>query len=595
MQTNEVMDETQAEPDEYYTPVSIKKRRAPDSGHSPEERRLPQITQQTDEMTDQNHPTNSENTEVEKQIASRSKAKYSFIVEGSNEINLPKIDEIIGTTLDKTSVIIFSKPTKNKKAVLYRTRSTHGDPSHDLNFLSNEERLTSIRQRYGDDSIDVVHHDPTKRNQPKREENHAIAKHVPVEYEEDEFLRQVHDHNSNLREKIVKVSRIRFKDSGKPTLNIRVICSDKITSENLINNGLKINCRIFKCEKPKIQPMPRMCYRCQMINPDHLAKYCQGQQRCTRCSEEHRTGECRKPKEQYCCINCGENHAAWSAKCKKIIEAREKMIREEEEKKKASPSAQPVSRATMSTYVKQVTTNQKENQVDISNKLDSLKHECTKMINNVKNDLQKHVDEKFEGIIKILNDLSEKIDTSQLVNAGPHSSPANKATISSYSKLTNKVDSVHRKIEIFEAKLSTMPTKIKDEMEELINAKISEEKNKLHNHLKKSTEETQKAYGEITITLTKLQEKQKHIPTTKKIEEIVNTQMDDILNKKRTMSLDRRRSTRILNPPLLLPEPDLTDAIIQLNKSAEEVIDKKGKIPVPRITIQPGSKGGRKT
>lgn len=529
-----------------------KKRDAPDTGHSPVDLPRKLLGLQTAVLTnddvnvtrhDSSQATNrlnDQSTQGGNGSTNRSQ-RYSFIIECKNDIDLPKLDEVVGSTLEKTSKILFSKLTKNKKAVLYKTKSSHGDPARDFNYLTRDENIQNIKTKYGDESIVVLHHDSTKKADEK-EPAHAVAKFVPVQYSEEEFLRQIIAHNPELNNKVLKVVRMKYKSNGDPTFNMRIICSDKQTSMFLVQNGLKINCRFFKCEKARYTPRPKQCYKCQKLD-GHMSGECPNSQHCAKCGESHKTKDCRRSKDEYVCINCGNAHAAWSDRCINIKQATEEMKRREEEKKKANPTSQPVTNRTMSGYVHTVQTGQEKTQQEVTNKVEELKKSNNDQVKRAKEEIERNLEERFDEIKNMLLNLNKRLDKAEEASAGPSSAPS-KSAETSYSKLCSKIDSMQRKVDLVEAKMSTTPTTIRDEVETMVKKELSDNKNKIHKRITDCEKEIQSTKHIIEEKLQEIV----NVTTEKladfdKIEDIFRDQLDIALGKRRVASVDsiRRR------------------------------------------------------
>lgn len=118
--------------------------------------------------------------------------------------------------------------------------------------------------------------------------------------------------------------------------NIAIIETDENTHDIIVRNG-RLNIGWRRCQAFEFINVAR-CFRCQKYN--HVAKYCDKNNRCGVCSEEHETAKCENNTIQVC-ANCSDakkkynvdidvNHCAWDLECpvyKRNIESEKKKLR----------------------------------------------------------------------------------------------------------------------------------------------------------------------------------------------------------------------------------------------------------------------------
>lgn len=584
MITNQQDDTSSAQDGEFRTPGRVRnKRHEPDSGLSPQNMnaKKPPVWNTSSENDPGANATQCKNanaTQGKNGNEAQSRYRYSFIIEGPNELDLPRMDKAVGMVLEKSSTINFSRITANKKAVLYRTQNPHGDPSRDLNWLLKQENLDNLRHEYGENSLTITHHDPTSRRGVKREQTHAIAKSVPVEYTEEEFLNYIIQDNPSYVGRVVKCSRIGNNKLKRPSMNMRIICADKATSDLLISEGLKIGSRFFRCDKPHPTPEIQQCFKCQEFG--HEVSSCTGNQHCAKCGEGHRTKGCTKQRESYVCINCGEAHAAWYTRCKKYQIAVDQKKKEDEDKKKSAPSAQPLTVGTMRNYKKELQTGQLKSQQQVEKVVDETRKEWDDKIEDVKTMLNKKIDDRFDELKAMIEGIYDKI-TSQSPK------PLSPGGESSIHKLHNKLDSYKTKLELIEAKLSTQPTKFKEEVESTLFKKLDDHKDKIQKKIAESKEETKNMLDEQVLTIAASINEE-----TQNSAQSITEKLDEMADNNQANQVKLNKLKELVSELLLRHPPKHRGSSVPTrSRTSTEALTRQLLQPKLKMTGDPGSKG----
>lgn len=132
------------------------------------------------------------------------------------------------------------------------------------------------------------------------------------------------------------------------TFTISFDHSDKI--EKIYEIKVIANSRVTVEPTPANSPLsPIQCTRCQSFN--HSANFCFYPPRCVKCSGEHLSSQCEKPKylNDPICANCGKNHPASYRGCivaKTVAEQRRELFKKIEEKRAARTGQQVPPAAT---------------------------------------------------------------------------------------------------------------------------------------------------------------------------------------------------------------------------------------------------------
>ena len=115
--------------------------------------------------------------------------------------------------------------------------------------------------------------------------------------------------------RIKEFLRMNNKDK-EPTTTVRIELYDEESLNKIIQHGIyyeNYHYRVSEWENRVI-----MCFKCQGFG--HKSDKCEKEQACVKCSGNHSSKECIKPKEEYLCKNCGQNHASWKNNCPKMIQ-----------------------------------------------------------------------------------------------------------------------------------------------------------------------------------------------------------------------------------------------------------------------------------
>lgn len=522
-----------------------RKRAIPDSGHSPNDVprrvRMDSESESIATTTDNTNPNsdemlrNSGNTggkPIEmNQVNTR--RRVSFVIEGKNALILPRMDLAVGAILEKSSTIIDSRISKNQRAILFKTKSDHGDPNRDLNWMLIPENLDILKTKYGDQTLEVLHHDTTRKIR-KNEQFHAIAKSVPIEYTEDEFLKELRQHYADIEDNIVTCSRIWSQKFKQFSYSIRIVCKDQQTSDRIIQEGVLFGARFFRCEKPHPQPDVRMCYRCQSFEHSD-SRRCTGTQHCVKCGENHRVNECKKTKEEYVCINCGEGHAAWSVKCKKYRKVME------EQRKNDTVTVPPLSETAVNgsrpnSQVPQTAID--KTTPAVAKMMEEVKSQYDTKLKQIQAEVNKKIENGFNEMKMMITTLTEKLDECMKTTHTPIS-PGGESSI---HKLHNKIDNYKTKLELIDARLSTQPGLIKDEIENSMKKQLEDHNDKLKrkiidckNQLDVIPDTLNEKFTQVTEENTKVMAKLDNI------DEYVSTHVDRALAKRRALSIGSQK------------------------------------------------------
>lgn len=105
---------------------------------------------------------------------------------------------------------------------------------------------------------------------------------------------------------IIGIRRFMKRENGKltPFTTISITFSGTTLPEYILLDGWRY--KIHSYIPPVLQ-----CYKCFKFN--HSAKICHGNQKCSKCAEDHSFKDCST--DNFKCINCGGNHLAISKEC----------------------------------------------------------------------------------------------------------------------------------------------------------------------------------------------------------------------------------------------------------------------------------------
>lgn len=384
----------------------LRKRTSPDDGHSPEQvsSKRAQIT-----VSDPSNQVSDDNLFSSNQQSSTSSdnLKWSFIFTSDTRIDKP--DTILNTFSSKcNNDLNFTaiKQTRSKKVLLVRS----SQPAKDFNSLQKHldfYRQTAIHNR----DLKIEFFDPNRsRKDPTTK--HVIVKNVPDIIHEDTLKFELECSLGCFETgEIETVKRIISKENNQPTNRIRIVLKSVETARQLIRDGIKVCGLVLKCEAAYERQNILRCYKCQQV--DHTHHDCVNQQKCAKCSENHRTNECQiTDTNLWKCPNCNGAHASWYYKCPINVNYLKERKQKEEERKKTAPMMQPVNNITMQTYASKLKQHQDDNTQHLKTKLDMMEKQDSQ-INRKMDELIKQnniqTEEKFDAQIKQMQNQIENL------------------------------------------------------------------------------------------------------------------------------------------------------------------------------------------
>lgn len=151
----------------------------------------------------------------------------------------------------------------------------------------------------------------------------VILTNVPEGYQNEFILLKLNELFSD----VYFATRIRKFPTKENTSFIRVRCRNLNTYDKLLNNGFKLDNRLYRAVLPKKNnATSRRCYNCQQINASHLKYTCCNPRKCVRCAQNHDVNMCTA--EKPFCANCQMDHQADSPTCPSWQKATEKRKRQ---------------------------------------------------------------------------------------------------------------------------------------------------------------------------------------------------------------------------------------------------------------------------
>lgn len=300
--------------------------------------------------------TNSKHREKTKQTDAKGATYHSdkpykvapIIVKGLSNTSRKTLDSILRLKLPNLRIdnIIY-----NQNAKLYTIQPT--------DVHSYQELLNNFpKDSFPKDQTPSIYV-PAAIRQVLESESVCFMKNVDLEFEEDE-LRQALGKEGIQTKHLERMTRPGdTAATRKPTMTIKIICSDKKNRDTLLRAGLRISYCLFRCEPARPNDTPLQCRKCNGFG--HIAKYCRAaSETCARCGAQHRTTECQAPNPK--CSNCGSNHAATSRQCPSFIEQQAKLRRTIEEY--SAPIQSTQASATKADYLRLPTPTPKRCQCD---------------------------------------------------------------------------------------------------------------------------------------------------------------------------------------------------------------------------------------
>ena len=105
---------------------------------------------------------------------------------------------------------------------------------------------------------------------------------------------------------------IQRRSPGQKTAHLILSVADANIANRAIANGLTICSRRVYVDK--IRKEPTRCLKCQGWN--HFAAECTSEtDKCSNCTEEHRTVNCPNPHRRACVLCKSDGHGSWSREC----------------------------------------------------------------------------------------------------------------------------------------------------------------------------------------------------------------------------------------------------------------------------------------
>jgi len=175
-----------------------------------------------------------------------------------------------------------------------------------FNQLINE--LSTILNNNGSPSTKV--YVPRTIQKVQDTEKVAFAKGVDAVIPVD----RITDALSNKGLAVAEVIRLQNKDKTGNSQTVKIVLSDTLNRNTLVQTGLQIDYMHFVVEPAKQNNTPIQCFKCQKYN--HVAKYCKSEHlTCARYGENHQTNQCTATDDAIKCSNCKGNHVANSSNC----------------------------------------------------------------------------------------------------------------------------------------------------------------------------------------------------------------------------------------------------------------------------------------
>lgn len=138
-----------------------------------------------------------------------------------------------------------------------------------------------------------------------------------------------------------EISRIVSRATNQPTKLIRVFTTNPEHALSAVKHGVYLGFQRHRCEESNKKPNVQQCFKCQGFG--HMAKNCEQNVKCLRCSGNHTLKECTTPKDNPICANCGEQHASVYKGCKTYqIEVNKVIVKQQHSKTYASAVSQPI-------------------------------------------------------------------------------------------------------------------------------------------------------------------------------------------------------------------------------------------------------------
>ena len=105
----------------------------------------------------------------------------------------------------------------------------------------------------------------------------------------------------------------RPRNPDATTQSIRIDTKSADEADDAMEYGIVIGSRIYRARRYTPECQVTRCYNCHEYN--HKAESCKNKTKCGRCSQDHRTNECKTTEGSFKCPNCNGNHTAGNREC----------------------------------------------------------------------------------------------------------------------------------------------------------------------------------------------------------------------------------------------------------------------------------------
>ena len=183
-------------------------------------------------------------------------------------------------------------------------------------------------EKYGGDTDMKI----MSRNYP------VIVYHVPVSFApEDQLQIDLLAANNNIAPTDIRnaiwMKAPEQRKPGQAVAHLRINLASDQAANALLRQGTLIAGR--RLQTVKWIPDPKRCFKCQELNPGHLAAECKAKHNtCGTCgAKTHRTQECKvTDTAQFYCTNCKRSgHGTWGRACPAMLKTRARMIERQPE------------------------------------------------------------------------------------------------------------------------------------------------------------------------------------------------------------------------------------------------------------------------
>ena len=139
---------------------------------------------------------------------------------------------------------------------------------------------------------------------------------LPTSITEEEVREHLFEENLHPK----KVERFNRKGTQEKSTTVKITFSSSQQKAKLLQDGLLMYYQLFRVVDYQQDPEIQQCFRCQGFNHQHWG--CDAaQQKCLRCSGNHRVRDCPHDRANPLCANCGGAHIANYRGCPAFKEA----------------------------------------------------------------------------------------------------------------------------------------------------------------------------------------------------------------------------------------------------------------------------------